>query len=872
MEKSPNYQYIMPTIHLEKSAQSLMLNLGDHTINFHLHNDIIYFSLQNDTISLKGCTGAIFLQKDRNLFKLFPSIINKSLATTEIIDFNNEIGTGKQIQLKCYFKSLEDLTLELPCRWRFQFYTSRKNGLKFHSNPFFLSIQILIDLIPTKLASYGLYAYAPLYCENNGTLHLIQENKIQNPENITFFSNGWQSWSNNYLLTYYDKWVSSPVKLARINMENQEKLLKGRYQSEWHTVISDIASQSNLILSFITLKDQFSRIVMNRLKSEGKIEWLCAYSQCDSIILQDLNEGLRKSEILMVTLNITPEAYEILTETCRIGGLIAKKPNADKILTGWCSWYYYYTKVKETDVISNLEFFKNHIDYPIDLIQLDDGYQRAIGDWGTQNSQFNSKFPHGLKWLVEKIHQTSFQAGLWIAPFFMTKNSEFFQMHKEWILKNKKNMPVSTAFNWGANQYAIDLSRTEVLEYLSNQARTISNEWGFDFLKIDFLYASEVIDFIYHDQKYSRAQILRRGLQSIRNGFGNSKKILGCGCPLGPAVGMVDIMRIGPDTAASWFKNEFLFYKLAKISVTSLKAALKSTIQRSYMHNTWWINDPDCVIVRENRSHLTEAEIQLELTIFGLSGGQILISDDEKLVSRERLDLLNRLLPPYSHKFKKLPYHESIKLVNQDQDLIPESIPLDIFSSQNPSLYAKTIRICDIDASERHLICVINWKNQKSAKTYKLNQLIIFRYCNLYKQGQKFVVFDYWNEEILGIYKIDENILLQPIPAHGCKYLAIIPLIQVEAFPLFISSTVHICQGVLEIKRLEINEKSGAMTINLELPGKHAGDLYFFAKEKFSVPSCTHTITIKQIKWGFIYKIHVYIEYSSKIEIVWERR
>src|SRR5581483_1418930 len=45
----------------------------------------------------------------------------------------------------------------------------------------------------------------------------------------------------------------------------------------------------------------------------------------------------------------------------------------------WCSWYQYFTQVTEADVLENLEAIER-LRLPIEVVQLDDGYQSGIGD------------------------------------------------------------------------------------------------------------------------------------------------------------------------------------------------------------------------------------------------------------------------------------------------------------------------------------------------------------------------------------------------------------------------------------------------------------------------------------------------------------
>jgi alpha-galactosidase len=55
---------------------------------------------------------------------------------------------------------------------------------------------------------------------------------------------------------------------------------------------------------------------------------------------------------------------------------------------------------------------------PVDVIQLDDGYQRELGDWLTPSSRFES-----LSATVARIRDSGRRAGIWIAPFLVGARS-----------------------------------------------------------------------------------------------------------------------------------------------------------------------------------------------------------------------------------------------------------------------------------------------------------------------------------------------------------------------------------------------------------------------------------------------------------------
>ena len=52
------------------------------------------------------------------------------------------------------------------------------------------------------------------------------------------------------------------------------------------------------------------------------------------------------------------------------------------------------------------------------FFQLDDGYQKSLGDWTTSD-----RFPHGHAWLTGKIREAGFEPALWLAPFAASENA-----------------------------------------------------------------------------------------------------------------------------------------------------------------------------------------------------------------------------------------------------------------------------------------------------------------------------------------------------------------------------------------------------------------------------------------------------------------
>ncbi|MBK9180158.1 MAG: alpha-galactosidase [Acidimicrobiales bacterium] len=308
-------------------------------------------------------------------------------------------------------------------------------------------------------------------------------------------------------------------------------------------------------------------------------------------------------------------------------------------LVGWCSWYHYFTGITEAAFRDNLS---RAVEWPFDVFQLDDGYQPAVGDW----LRTNDDFPSDLDAIASAVAAAGRTPGIWLAPFVATLDAAPVLADPAHLARDARHDGPNLAMvnpAWGGSVYGLDTTRPETLAHLEHVARTLADA-GFGYLKLDFLYAP-TLPGRYADPSRTPAQRLRLGLEAIRRGAGDDTFLLGCGCPLGPAVGPVDGMRIGPDVAPSWLPAADQFIPPGYDAVVpSTRNAWRSALVRSFQHRRLWVNDPDCLMLRTTDTALTRDEARAWALAVGMSGGMALVSDDLALLGADAEALLEEVV------------------------------------------------------------------------------------------------------------------------------------------------------------------------------------------------------------------------------------
>lgn len=298
--------------------------------------------------------------------------------------------------------------------------------------------------------------------------------------------------------------------------------------------------------------------------------------------------------------------------------------------TGYTSWYNYFTNIDEKIILRDLEGLSRAD--KIDIFQIDDGHQTKVGDWTITDTV---KFPHGMKYVADKIHEKGYLAGLWLAPFYVEKTSKVAKEHPDWILKDKCGKPVFGMLG-SRPCYTLNFYIKECADYIRGFFDAVLNEWGFDMVKLDFLYAACLIPF----NNRTRGEIMDDACEFLRKCCGD-KLILGCGVPLAPAFGRFDYCRIGSDVDIK-FKPRFI-YTLTNNEIVSTQTAIQNTVFRRGLDGRAFGNDPDVFFMRDVNLKYTPSEKRLVAEINKTFGRLLFISDNVNDFSSKQLDFLNEI-------------------------------------------------------------------------------------------------------------------------------------------------------------------------------------------------------------------------------------
>jgi len=551
-------------------------------------------------------------------------------------------------------------------------------------------------------------------------------------KNITFLRNGYQSWSTARSYRLDERplrpWLKL-VSLANSNLANLPSNLPGVFSSDMFALFTNPDSGDSFLVGQGAPFSQFFYIKLNLSEENQKRSYFeITYDFGRKMISPGARIDL---DGIIMARGPGQELYAGYMERVRER---MELPRPQKTVRGWSSWYFYFNRITPEILLENLKALGAR-NLAQGVFQIDDGYQTGVGDWLRLRPEFAGRMPE----LARAIREAGMRPGLWLAPFVASRKSELARIHPDYLLRNEKGAKLVAGYNlfWpGKLYYGLDVTHPRFEEYLRRVIDTIVHNWGFDYLKCDFLFGACLRGGTHHDLTLSRAEVLKRGMSILRDQAGPEAFIVGCGMPLSAGVGSVDAMRVGPDTGPYWIEKKGRLLRTG--AMVGVRNSVRNTLVRSAMHGRLWTNDPDCLMMRGTRTKLSGDERFTQINAVILAGAMLLFSDEVAALTQNDVVLLERIIRLH------------------DNCITGDCIALDLMEREIPELIYNTAGY----------IGVFNAESKRREATVHLSRL-----SGLAPPPQQLA--DVWNGETFAVSG-DEQVKLGVLQPHSSRLLEVV--------------------------------------------------------------------------------------------------
>lgn len=464
-----------------------------------------------------------------------------------------------------------------------------------------------------------------------------------------------------------------------------------------------------------------------------------------------------------------------------------------KPVVGFMSWNGRGPHVNAKELVDIAGFVRDHRDQiPMDIFQIDDGWQRQVGDW-----EPNEKFPNGWEPVVSAIEAAGVIPGVWMAPILMDEKvgcpnfkeqaGPLLERFPYWFQRNEKGELAGGAMtNWKSKAYRLDPTHPEVRDFIKHQIRRLRQE-GFRYFKFDFVHVAG--DARLHDRTKTHLQVGRDLYRLFREEIGEETIMLGAYTRM--AIGYADFLRIGTDTCEFWDAPHG----------ACLRGGVLDVATNAFTNGLLFGNDPDAGYTLP-REHMTLDEIRTFLGFAGLAGGMITIPEPlarPEYQTAESLRMYEILVHPAPEKGR--PFHPG----------------------------------CDPDQKRFGIVAQRPWGRFITVVVYNPGEepadipLDIPGASALL--GEKFHAWSFWNNHYLGV--TDASHVLKGIKPHHSVVLRLTPCAGGTEATTLVGSTLHISCGAAEIAG--ILDVGNCTCVTLTDSGARSGALTFASRRTLRV-------------------------------------
>ncbi len=148
------------------------------------------------------------------------------------------------------------------------------------------------------------------------------------------------------------------------------------------------------------------------------------------------------------------------------------------VINNWEATYFNFDNEKLMRIVDAAE------GTGIDTFVLDDGWfgkrnddKSGLGDW----YENTVKLEGGLKTIIDYVHSKGMKFGLWFEPEMISEDSELYRKHPDYAIQIPGRKPCLSR-----NQLALDLTRSEVRDYIVESVNSVLKENKIEYVKWDY--------------------------------------------------------------------------------------------------------------------------------------------------------------------------------------------------------------------------------------------------------------------------------------------------------------------------------------------------------------------------------------------------
>ncbi len=249
---------------------------------------------------------------------------------------------------------------------------------------------------------------------------------------VRFFTNGWQSWSYAGSLGLADRQPQTRLGLLSrpifFNPSTSKPVAPGHFVSDMFGAVIDPPARSGLLAGFVSQQQAFGSL---ETYLDSPSPGLRLSASGDGFLLRP-GEAFETDWAAVGCLSL--DDPEPLAAYIDLAAEASKARVPNNIPTGWSSWYYFFESIDRSAFDRNLGWLEEHREsLPLDLVQLDDGFEASVGDW----FRFDEQFEAGVEPVSRRITGAGMDPGLWLAPYIAKPRAKWVRDHPDWVLRRK---------------------------------------------------------------------------------------------------------------------------------------------------------------------------------------------------------------------------------------------------------------------------------------------------------------------------------------------------------------------------------------------------------------------------------------------------